>query len=191
LNEEKWDGKYLYSLWENRKVWKDVAERLIEEWDFKTVIMNLDKFEWLNKEILIKLVDSWEGRWEISTHLDKFEWLDKELAEDWFNRWWWGIVAEYIQCFEWLNHQEFAEKMTRWYRNARDLVYHLENFQWIDYKKIAIMLIDAGYSDYLAYVNFIDKFKWLDEEVARKLTEKWYWKFVAMHPEKFWLKKEK
>jgi hypothetical protein len=36
----------------------------------------------------------------------------------------------------------------------------------------------------------LDKFEWLDEEIAKILIEKWFWRYIAEYPENFWLKKE-
>lgn len=165
----KWDSLYLESLWKSRKVWNDVANKLIENGNGYTVVKYIDKFEWLDKETAKKLIEvKWThdnvtidvGVESVALNLDKFEWLDEEVAELIIEKWFGKDVAANLEKFEWLNHKKIAGKL-------------IEKWNW------------------WAVVYYIDKFNWLDKETARSLIDAWYWSFVAENPDEFWLKKEK
>lgn len=195
----KWNSKYLESLWKNRKVWKDVAEKLIEDWNWATVIKYIDKFKWLDWEIVIKLIINWD--WEKVANPDvikKFEWLNKDVAKELINIVYeregyipipigCEAVAFNIDKFEWLD-EEIAEGLIERQFGYRVLD-KLEKFQWLNWKKIANKLIESHQG--WAVIAYIDKFEWLDEQIAEKLIRAWYSNYVIENPEKFWLKKEK
>ena len=161
----KWDSKFLESLWKNRKVWKDVAKKLIENWNWQTVIKYIDKFKWLDKDIAKQLI---EIKWEngdvtiengiecVARNIDKFKWLDMEIVDILIEKGFGWSVAGNLESFEWLNHKEIAEKL-------------IEKWNWWD----------------VAY--YLDKFEWLDKDIAKKLIMAWYGDMVAKNPERFWL----
>jgi len=166
----QWIVNYIYHMkwWLN----KEMVEKLIEtKWLKKIAILdNLHKFEWLDKEVLFKLIDlgfSIDEYETLSLKLKYFSWLDKETAflfiSDWNYTW-----------------KEYRKKI---------LAENIKMFEWLDWE-VANKLVEDWYSKYVA--ENLESFEWvLDEDIAKKLTEEWYWKYVAKYPEKFWLKKEK
>ena len=195
----------------------DVAEKLISEWLSEFVAENINKFDSLyHKEIAEKLMKASFWGLYLAENIDKFEWLNhKEIAEKLINGPFWQWVAENIDKFEWLNHKEVVEKLIeRWYVDT--VADNIDKFEWLNreevvmklidewclyhviknmkkfdssyHKKIAKKLIEKGHAFYVG--ENIDNFKWLDEEIAKKFIEVWYWKYVIRYPEKFWLKKE-
>ena len=102
LDNVKWNPEYLDSLWEWRKVGKELAEKLIEKWLWWVVAENPGKFEWLvlDKEIAEKLIEKWFYR-TVVVNLGKFKWLDKEIAEKLIRAWYEYVVSEHPEKF-WL-----------------------------------------------------------------------------------------
>ena len=105
LEKEKLTSRYIDATWEWRKLWKELAEKLIEKWEWYYVAENLDKFEWLDhKEIANKLIEKWKWYY-VAKNLDKFEWLDKETAEKLIEKWEWDVVAQHPEKF-WLKKEK-------------------------------------------------------------------------------------
>lgn len=195
---EKWnDGKYLKSIQtlHGRKPTNALAKKLIQEWWAVVVLAQLDVFSWLDKEIWMKLAcTSYEGgdglkiyrphspaSWivDVMKHIDKFQWLDVNV-----------LINEYVK--------RSKEYLKRYYddsfRNSwiEELCSWISKYKWSNInKETAKMLIHNWASACITDYKRIDKFEWLDEEIANLLTAEGHWKFVKAHPEKFWLKNGK
>ena len=171
--------------------WKELAWTLLEK--EKSGIRYVESFgedKKAGKEIAIRLIKEWE--WEyVGENIKKFKWVDhKEIAIELINRAQWEYVGENIKKFE-CDHKEIAIELIRSkiIRQWRAVERYLKNFKWLDHKEIAIELIKAEQWEDVGI--YIDNFKCLDKEVAKELTKAWYGGVVLKHPEKFWLKKEK
>lgn len=175
-----------------RKPTNALAKKLIKEYWRNGIIIvynNLFAFSWLDKDIWIKLAcfdfnhERWHWIIEVMEHIDKFQWLDVNV-----------LINEYIKRFN-----ETAKRYS-YYRSDSKPVYDLRDrigswiskYKWSNInKETAKMLIHNWASACITDYDYIDKFEWLDEEIANLLTAEGYWKFVKAHPEKFWLKKKK
>lgn len=171
-----------------RKPTNALAKKLIKEYWINWIIIvynNLSKFSWLDKDIWIKIacfdfINSTE-RWHwiigVMEHIDKFQWLDVNV-----------LINEYIKRFN-----EAAKKYHHGDRKLRDRIeMWILKYKWSNInKETAKMLIHNWVSTCITDYNNIDKFEWLDKEIANLLTAEGYWKFVKAHSEKFWLKKKK
>jgi len=148
----------------------------------------------------------------------RLSWIKHSEWEAWvITNSWYAYKPKYTPLYEMCKDQPLISEETKksWRRDARyeivDIIYkEIENdtilywyWEWfvkhvseyISQTEFANMLIDNGnsrvHSDIGVLVRCIDYFDELDESIAEKLTEAWYWDVVAKHPEKFWLKKEK
>lgn len=72
LDEKKVEIKYVESLWSGRKVWWEIAKRMIRWGNWEYVAENLGKFKWLNKE---------KTRKEIMEILSKEKRVDKLILK--------------------------------------------------------------------------------------------------------------
>ena len=111
-------------LWEDHKLDKDIASKLINRWYREEVIRNIDKFSWLDKEIAMRIISKIKDRsiylarnveartWEnhiysafdvITLNADKFEWfeLNKEVALSLIDAWLSRLVVENFEIFSW------------------------------------------------------------------------------------------
>ena len=146
LDKEQATIEYVEALGKWRKLNKEkskqIANELIEKWEWWSVGMNLEKFVWLDEEIAEKLIE-WCEWCFVAAHLEKFEWLDHEkIANELIEKWDWWYVAEYLEKFEWLG-EEIAEKLIeQWYWYA--VAENLEKFEWLD-EEIAEKLIEQWY----------------------------------------------
>lgn len=177
-----------------RKPSNALAKKLIKEEYWKNwiimILNNLSAFSWLDKDIWIKIACTdfghyhWRWHWIIGVmkHIDKFQWLDVNM-----------LINEYIKRFnETAKTYHYRDEKEQEY-NLRDMIgLWISKYKWPNInKETAKMLIHNWASWCITDYNYIDKFEWLDEEIANLLTAKGYWKFVKAHPEKFWLKKKK
>lgn len=174
-----------------RKPTNALAKKLIKEYwkNWIAILYNkLSEFSWLDKDIWIKIACTDYGhehsRWvwisAVLRNMDKFQWLDVNV-----------LINEYIKRFN-----ETAK--TKYYRDEKELEsdkrrqrsWWIWSYRWSGInKETAKMLILNWASNCIT--DYIDKFEWLDEEIANLLTAEGHWKFVKAHPEKFWLKKRK
>lgn len=190
-------GKYIKSIQtlHGRKPTNALAKKIIQEWWALIVLENLDAFSWLDKEIWIKLActaydDS--NRWlkvrysyhnvavwieDVLKNIDKFQWLDVNV-----------LIDEYVKrSKEYLKIYDFNEMGNKWKKHLSVWIHH---YKWSEInKETAKMLILNWASNCIT--DYIDKFEWLDKEIANLLTAEGHWKFVKAHSEKFWLKKKK
>jgi len=166
---------------------KKIAESLIEKWFWWFVAKNINKFEWLNhSEIAEKIIAAWN--WSaIANYLEKFEWLNhKEIAESLLNqtRREWEFLAYNFYKFKWLDQKYVAKRLIQkrdsWARAVADSI---QFFDKKCHKKVAIMLIDDWYLEYL--IENLDKFEWLDEDILKILIRFWYLDVVKKYLEKF------
>jgi hypothetical protein len=112
-------------LWEDHKLDKEIANKLINRWYREEVIRNIDKFTWLDKEIAMRIISKIKDRsiyltnswmtaktWEnhtcsafdaITLNADKFEWfeLNKEVALSLIDAWLSRLVVENFEVFSW------------------------------------------------------------------------------------------
>ena len=69
--------------------------------------------------------------------------------------------------FEWLNYKRLAEILIKeWEYWRKKLVENIDKFKWIDYNKIAEELIQV-WEPWLI-INYFEKFQWLDNEIIKK-----------------------
>lgn len=165
---------------------KEVAKKLIENWNSLVLIDNIDRFERLDWEILIKLLEDWCMRAIDNTFLSHFCVNQKITIENLIKKHFWWCVAGFMNHFEIMDHRRIANKFDE-YWELPYVAQYLENFEWLDHKKIADKLIEEGYWLYVA--TYLEKFKWLDHnEIADKLLETEWRSFVPANLEKFkWL----
>ena len=124
------------------KFTKEELLRLIQERKMEYVSNNLDKFQGLDQEIFIKLIETKVDCGRVISYLDKFEVLDYEK-----------IIHELFK-----NHYDFY------------IPYYLDKFKGVDHKKIALDVINAGHAMNVAMA--IDKFKGLNHnEIILKIID--------------------
>lgn len=203
LDNKKATKRYLESLGEgrrlNKKDSKRISNKLVEEDNIEILVENLDKFEWLNKEVadyLVNKLTRYSGTQDehriwwmaVAKNLDKFEWLDyKEMAESFIKGRQFDILVEYLDKFEWLDPKEIVNYMINNGR-IRTLACDLHKFKWLKWldKEIAEKLIEDNDESELA--RNLDKFEWLDKDIADKLIEAWELRRVSENLDKFkWL----
>ena len=184
LKAEKENPEYIKS----QKYSKESALKLIEEKDGWFVAGNIDKFEKAGQKEIVEMLIKRDYWWLVFENIDKIkELFNKDVMKflckkNVFHRW----VMLSLEKFEWLN-QEVAEYMVE--KGYSWIVLdNLDNFKWLNHKKLAEQIID--YWDWEDLIDYLKNLKWLDGEVAKKLVEEWYWKYVERNPEYFWLKKD-
>jgi len=164
---------------------KEVAKKLIENWNSLVLIDNIDRFERLDWEILIKLLEDWCKRAIDNNFLGHFCVNQKITIENLIKKHFWWCVAGFMNHFEIMDHRRIANKFDE-YWELPYVAQYLENFEWLDHKKIADKLIEEGYWLYVA--TYLEKFKWLNrKEIAEKLIERWEKWIVDKYQEKFWI----
>ena len=147
--------------------YKKIAEEVIENWWWRYVAKNLKKFGWLDhKEIAKKLIEVkwWE---DVVDYLENFEWL-KEIIEMLIEAGKWRyLLEEKINIIKWLDYKnEIAEKFIKEWEWRR-LIPYLKVFDSLSHKElIKKMVMSRGYDERVAVWKNLDKFQWLDEEVA-------------------------
>ncbi|MBL7021769.1 hypothetical protein ISR92_00350 [Patescibacteria group bacterium] len=147
----------------------EIAMKLIEadtEDGCEYVAEYLSNFRNLNhKEIAMKMVEEGKGRY-VAKYLNNFKGLDhKELAIKILDMGQVMPLVEHLSLFSRLDN-EIALKMIE-LGAAATVVRKINNFTKINYKKIALMAINAG--DLGVVLNNLDKFSNLDGEVASQL----------------------
>lgn len=172
---------------------KKIAMKLIESGEWSGVVDNLDKF-WLDhNEVVNKLIDSYQW-WLVLYNWKTFKWVKRdEVVKKMFDKWdWYKIVTarekidpdshyglnaeqkENLTAFlDWLVlNQDLAEKLinvpNKTCRTGAILINCLQYFEWLDYKKLALELIDKWYG--IEVGNNIWKFKNLDGDVDHRLV---------------------
>lgn len=179
LDDQHKSDEYIKSLG-NRKVDKQVALDLIEKGDIYTVVNNLDKFKDLDKEVAIKLVECWHWR-AVVEKSEKFAWLflNEEIAEkliqtkDMFSKdSQWKYVAYYLEKFEWLDYKKIAMEIIE-HGAWYSVVENLDKF-WVDHSEIVNKLIDSG--QWVDVLRNWNKFKWINrDDVVQKMFDRWDW----------------
>ena len=87
---------------------------------------------------------------------------------------------------KYINSKKYSEETLENLINHGELLYVFDNmdkFENLDHKKLAKKLIDMRQS-YEVH-HYIDRFKWLDDDVAEKLISEWLSQFVANNIDKF------
>ena len=105
-------------------------------------------------------------------------------------------IFKSLRNFEWLD-KDILLKLLGIMHEGKDYEYEhrilwegLKAFTWLD-NEVALILMKIDWTE-KGFAENLESFEWmLDEKIARKLIEDWYWKYVAKHPEKFRQKKEK
>lgn len=137
-------------LWEDHKLDKDIASKLINRWYREEVIRNIDKFSCLDKEIAMRIISKIKDRsiylarngeartWEnhiysafdvITLNADKFEWfeLNKEVTLSLIDAWLSHPVVENFEVFSWC---ELDRKV------AIKLIHSWDDWIWCLFKNI-------------------------------------------------------
>lgn len=159
------------------------------------------KFEWIDKIELdynpyaLKLIKEWPKGIQSFVHqLSDFRGLNTETARAWLDTWYQtGHFMYHLDSFTWLDKKILQKlgKISGWFLYVTEQqIDGFKAFTWLD-KKTAMILLDNNSFEPDRLVNNLDKFEGIDEEVAERLIRRWWWDYVAKHPEKFWLKKEK
>ncbi len=126
-----------------------------------------EKFKWLND------------------NLRRFQWLDTEVALALIDYVDWAVFMNNLNIFQWLDYETIALALIE-SGDWDMLADNLSQFQWIDHKFIALKMMespDHWYWD--AFDENLSQFQWLDEEFALKMIENRYWMILAQHLDKF------
>ena len=132
LEKEKSGIRYVESFGEDKKAGKEIAIRLIKEWEWEYVGENIKKFKWVDhKEIAIELIN--RAQWEyVGENIKKFECDHKEIAIELIKAEQWEDVGIYIDNFKCLD-KEVAKELTKaWYGGV--VLKHPEKF-WLKKEK--------------------------------------------------------
>lgn len=185
----------------------DLIKRLVRKCSHKygcflVLLDNLNRIDWLDLEAVGWLFsymnyledDLWErkhghlskssGQWDLDLDRD-IENISDTIR---YKRFPWKIVKWIMDNFDNFDNSSrvwFAKILYKYGYLQR----HLDKFSSSEQKAIALDLIDDGKWGFV--VKYIDKFQWLDEDVAKKLIEQWYWKYVSKYPEKLWFYRQK
>jgi len=168
---------------------KKIAKLLIEKGNNHAVYAlaeNLEKFEGLDSEIAKLLIEKGNNHavYALAQNLEKVEGLDSEFAELLIKIWYWSDVAKNLEEFEGLDHKKIAELLIR-KRQRYVIPKNLEKFEGLD-SKIAELIIEKGpHRAVSALANNLEKFEGLNSETAKLLTEKGYWSVVINNLKKF------
>ena len=118
-------------------------------------------------------------------YIDNFDWLDGKVANKLIEIWYWWAVIENINKFNWLD-QDFAIKLIEaweWKLVAK----YIDKLNKSTHKSIAIKLIEVWEWNQID----LEKFEWLDIEVAKKMIDDWDGDYVAKNTDRFqWLDPE-
>ena len=196
LEKEKYTRQYFESLWDDRKLWMDVAMELINSWKWKLVVDYLDKFKWVDYDVVAKkLIESDESVFlhyvlKIVSNLDKFEWIDNN-----------ELARKLIDMDREGEYQKYC--CNRWNGWRYLLCKNLDKFNWLDYDILKSLVNTHRYNDYYRrrdsknlWLYFIvpnlDKFIWVDyNELARLLMNKNEYELLYNNIDKFeWLDQE-
>ena len=138
---------------------------------FKWLNKNLRRFQWLDTEVALALIDYRD--WAVfMNNLNIFQWLDYEaIALALIESGDWEMLADNLSQFQWLDHKFIALKMMEspehWYWDAFDD--NLSQFQWLD-EEFAFKMIENGY--WMVLARNLDKFPWIDhKKIAMKLID--------------------
>ena len=152
LEKEKHTRQYLESLWSNRKLWMDIAIELIERWDWKLVADFSDKFKWFDYDVIAKeFIKKGDKEW-FRYYIEKVEWLKLDYE----------IIGEFI-------NEEFFDN----YYNCECIVSNIDKFEWVDYNKIANLMLNQGWREIDLLFENLSKFNWLSKDVFKKLIKCW------------------
>lgn len=202
IGNKEWKELLINHLYNFEWLDKEIAEALIENWS-KAILQHLESFNWIDKKILEKIIKNTETlRSFLETvestlnNVDKFIWLSQQdVIELWIKSWRRINIVKCLKKLQWsgydLNYQKIVEKVVELW-DGEFLIEVPDLWQWLelDYQRIAESFINSRNRE--LFMNNIDKFEWLDlQKIAEKLIKLWHWDYVAKHPEKFWLKKEK
>lgn len=203
---EDWikEGKgYIVAKYINKFNWVDnqrIAQMLIEKECVSYIVRNLEKFQWLDYG---KIIDACFAEWcwyLVAEYINKFEWVDNQkIAERLLKSGDHEYLLRYLKKFKELDKKIAYKLVELWDTDYRingilvrgskygeGIANNIKSFKKSDHKEIADMLIRGWYSG--SVVDNIKDFEWLDENIAKLLMKKWYWKYVERYPEKFWIK---
>lgn len=177
------------------KLDKEIAEIILNSKYWYNVVDNLEMFDWIDyNQLALELIKEKRNE-NLSKNLGKFKGLTKETAKAWLDSGYYTEnILHHLDSFVWLDKEvllKLERNRSRLYMSNDEKSRAIKLFSWLD-KEVAMMILKSTY--YIpasCIVDNIDQFEWLDIEVAEKLVKVWYWDFVAKHPEKFWLKKER
>ena len=186
LKEKSETVDYILSKHGYTKSW---AMTLLEKWMmYPSVLSDISKFVWLDKEIALLLIKQWKAI-SVRQNIGKFTWLDKDVAivliKDESDA---MSVAEYIKRFLPSDHRDIAMSlMKQEHFGQSSVIRNIENFHWVDRKEIALMAINNYGAKRI--VENLEKFEWaLDQDVAIVFIKAWYEKVVVDNMYKFqWL----
>lgn len=191
LNKFKWLERLDYkdSVIKNFVLWCN------RYYEFGIILNYLDKIDWLNlnaAKSLFNKVDYLEDKlWERKNAKSTGDFYMDLESSIWnmhdsikFGKYPKKLVKWIMDNFENFDNSSrvwFAKILYEW----RFLQKYLDKFSPSEQKEIALDLISDGKWGFV--IKYIDKFQWLDEEVAKKLNEKWYWKYISKYLKNFWL----
>ncbi len=148
-----------------------VFDRMSGYEKFKWLNDNLRRFQWLDTEVALALIDYVD--WAVfMNNLNIFQWLDYEtIALALIESGDWDMLADNLSQFQWIDHKFIALKMMEspdhWYWDAFDE--NLSQFQWLD-EEFALKMIENGY--WMILAQHLDKFPWIDHKaIALKLID--------------------
>lgn len=179
-----------------KKLSVNTAEKLIEQWYQNDILYSIDDFE-VNDHILDLLMQYYHLesnsilREFYGNYLDSFKWLDKKVFETFArNKIIRVVLRGTINAFKWLDKHSLLILLENCYMTVDEKEILSD---WIKDKKFGLLDNEVALKlpAWIVGQNF-ELFEWLlDLQIAKDLIKAWYWKVVAQHPEKFWLKKEK
>ena len=176
--------EYLESLWEWKKVWMDIADRLIRKWKWSYLIANLNKFEEkYYKTIVKKIFEKWSLK-VLAKNLNKFKWLDTDEIAGWiFQRRFNGNInniSKHMEELKWLEGNWMVSELMEWDLWTIDaIIYKFRKLSGFD-KAIARKLMENGLWAYVAMNIGMEPFEKLDyNEIAKELIKMWYWADVS------------
>lgn len=159
-------------LLENEEIWVKLVKR------------NFSKFEWMDKEVAIKLITI-KASDIVASNIKKFHWLDEEIAIHLVTAWEYQFVR-YLDGFDWLDTKKIAMLMIKKWSEDLGWLYvaqYIRSFASVHHKALALALIAEQQAENL--LRYLDYFVWLDLEVAKALIKAWYAKEVDEKIDRF------
>ena len=194
--------------------WLDelVADSLIEDDQIFLLSSRLYRFNKLNKKYADIIIDDWQW-WRIVNYIDRFEWLDVEiLKNDLLDKWERETLANNIEKFKWLDNEEIVDNLIegkKWWA----LIKLMDKITWIDDRIINVLIknkcwnyladiadkVDVKYHERIvewlmnstfyreSFLKNLDKFEWVDDkEIFGWLMKKKEWELILKNIDKFW-----
>lgn len=194
LNQEKWN-----LIIENLEKFKELnhqvllnkmfkKQRCISERLIKTLFENIDKFNNIDYERLVRDIVEAKRFYQMMEYFDKIKgkinherFIELLLKPNNYMT----DVARYADRFEGIDYQKLADRLSSKARTIADMASNVGKFKWIDQKKLAEQLIEYGYQRHLRakkkyFTNLDEKrLKWVLRKNKAEL--KWAYRELGVN----------